>query len=479
MQINKIKEPAEDNNYLFICSGLVGYVLVYVMLGFCCQPSADDFDFAVKVINYGFVDSQYSWYSTWTGRYSSTAIISAFVLFFDILTQYWLVPSVLMLLTYASFYLFIYNVGVGIISKKQSAFLSLTLFALYLSGVPSPAQTFYWLSGAITYQLGNICLLVLLSILAKYLATQRFVTSYKIIAVCCTFVTVISGFNETIMLLQSFILAGISFLAFQVRHPKRFILLLILIISFIGFTIVVISPGNSLRSQYFPLAHNFSRSIYQALVFSIKDIVLWSKSFPLWAATIIVIPFASEKVIHSGLSQYFTKQSKFLIIPCIWFFMIYIVNFPAFWSMGQAPPTRTLSIAYIIFIFGWFPCLTALYLSFNKEPVRCSPALSKVLSILFLCSLFLVNNGAIAISDINTAIRYRGELKFRYKLIENVNFKNDQIINVPLLSEIPETIYFEDISGDKNDWKNISYAEYFGVKGIFKSYNSPIQMDSQ
>ncbi|HXE95466.1 MAG TPA: DUF6056 family protein [Dongiaceae bacterium] len=448
------------------------YISIYITLGFCAQPSADDFDFAYKVYHSGFLDSQYSWYNTWTGRYASTAAISAFVACFDFMKYYWLIPSFLIPATFASFYLFVYIAGMGLVTNKQAAFAGVILLSLYLSEVPTPAETFYWLAGGFTYQLGNILYLVSLAVLIR-IVTDPAKSKLPCIMLICLLVTGISGFNETIMLLQTFVLAGVTLLACKIKHPKWALSLFLFFLSLLGVAVVAAAPGNSLRSQYFPLAHHFGPSLIQSIKFGFTDIAHWAKSFPLWAASFILIPDVAERVTEYRLLHNQNNRPKLLIVPSIWLCLMIILYFPAFWSMGQAPPPRTLSIAYMIFILGWFPSLTALYVAMKMVPVRLSPAVFKATTLLFMISLFLVDNGSLAVYDLPKSFAYRDAIQSRYDLINSSKKRNDQITDVPFLPYIPETLYVSDISGDINNWINRSYAEFFNIKAIRKRYDLP------
>src|SRR5688572_30568492 len=69
-------------------------------LSLFAHPSADDFCIAVKERLLGFGDSQAWWYTQWTGRYTSSAAITAFVGAADLLTHYRFAAMAILSLTY-------------------------------------------------------------------------------------------------------------------------------------------------------------------------------------------------------------------------------------------------------------------------------------------------------------------------------------------------------------------------------------------
>jgi hypothetical protein len=57
--------------------GLAAILLsFYLYLSFFCVPAVDDYTFAFLVKDKGLLAAQEYWYTTWTGRYTSSFLIS-------------------------------------------------------------------------------------------------------------------------------------------------------------------------------------------------------------------------------------------------------------------------------------------------------------------------------------------------------------------------------------------------------------------
>lgn len=62
-----------------------------------------------------------------------------------------------------------------------------------------------------------------------------------------------------------------------------------------------------------------------------------------------------------------------------------------------------------------------------------------------------------------SAYNYNLELTNRYEAIRKN--KND-IMYVDKLKNLPTTLFFDDITNDPKDWRNVAYSSYFHKKSI-------------
>lgn len=448
---------------LAIVLSLSAYICLYLVLAFYAHPSADDYAFANKLINEGFLNSQVSWYLTWTGRYASTWLITAYLALFNIVASFWFLPLSLILATCASFVVLFLSLPKGLISPRQAVCSGLGLTALYLSGLPSTSEIIYWLAGAITYQIGNSLYLLLLAALVMLYRDDTYATGSPFWA-ASFLVLVNAGMNETVMFLQSLTLALTVLYAFGKNLRQRYLLLALLILSMAGAAVVIVAPGNAVRSTYFPLAHDFVFSIHNSVLTAARTFVRWSASGPLWLATLIWFPLASVAVRNFTAAK---PQLRAIAAAALaWLSLLTLMYFPAFWSMGSPPPVRTLSICYLLFVTGWFVTVSLLAARFRLRDGTFSVAYFRFVSMVFAGSLFATGNGAIAVTDLSIAPGYSAQLNERYELLTGGKTGPSSDILVPVLKEFPATIHFTDISSDREEWKNVAYAEFFHLRSI-------------
>ncbi len=462
----KDRVPALENGRIatwIILISTLAYICVYICLSFYAHPAADDFNFANKLIEEGFLKSQYSTYLTWSGRYTSTAIISGFIAAFDLLRGFWLLPLFMIVTTGASFVALAHSIW-----KESKPALSiwcygLALTALYLSGLPSTSETMYWLAGGISYQLGNSLYVLLLAALIKL---HRGEGTTRLVVATGFLVLVIAGLNETIMLLQSMTLAVMATYAFARKTPQRYRLLMLTLTSLVGAAIVAAAPGNAVRSSFYPAAHDIAFSIKESIRWSTIRFLSWGKLPIMWLATLLWVA-ATASHIPSAASRLSFKSSAFVAL--LWLSTLTALFFPAFWSMGYAPPNRTLSINYMLFLIGWFlmVSLGTSLLSIKKSMF--SRSFLRFIAVIFAVCLFTTGNGDRALKDLAVAPDYSKQLSERYKKIE-LHRGQAAELKVPVLSENPGTIFSADITTKKDDWKNVSYAQYFHLKAIATTY---------
>ena len=69
-----------------------------------------------------------------------------------------------------------------------------------------------------------------------------------------------------------------------------------------------------------------------------------------------------------------------------------------------------------------------------------------------------------------SSAQYHAEIQKRYELYENPEI---EVVVVEPLSVKPEVIFFDDITDDPENWKNISTAKYFDKKSVRLSTYDP------
>lgn len=448
---------------VIFCS-LSAFIAMYLLLGLFAHPAADDYWFANKVINQGFLQSQVSWYTEWTGRYSSTAFISSYLAVFGLIEYFWVVPVLLLLATLASFSALFLSLPASRVKPFEAVSAGLILAALYISGVPSTSETFYWLAGGITYQLGNSLYLLLLVALNKlYYGSAN--TRKRAFLLASPLVLVIAGMNETVMLLQSLTIMLALCLAFK-KPQQRHLFLSLLILSLLGAAVVITAPGNAIRSANFPLAGDLLFSVENSIIQAGTQVLSWSKAATLWLATLIWLPVASARMRASGAGSLGARRSVTAVF--IWLSLLAAMYFPAFWSMGAPPPTRTLSTTYTVFIVGWFMTLTLIAASIPSGAAAFPAGAIRFVALALGGMLFATGNGTVARSDFAVAPTYSKQLKERYLLFAASKGAARSDIKVPALEYHPETIAirFGDIGADREDWKNRNCADYFNLKSV-------------
>lgn len=84
---------------------LTALISPFIINCFFAYPQTDDFMYSHIARDMGFLKSQYHWYTTWTGRFMSTALLSVNPLVYNSLVGYKLAIALLIIAQLVSIYL--------------------------------------------------------------------------------------------------------------------------------------------------------------------------------------------------------------------------------------------------------------------------------------------------------------------------------------------------------------------------------------
>jgi len=443
---------------------LVISFLPFLLLYRYVHPSADDFNYTNIFLDKGLIGSQIFWYKAWSGRYIGNIILSLNPLIFHKIALYKITLFFIPFLLIYSMY-FIVNQVFTKLEFWKKLLISLWVISVYFSFMPKTSTALYWWAGTGTYQTGIIFFLFTIGNLIKYYNTK--ILKYLWISIFFLFLTI--GTNETVMFMMD-ILLGMGFVILFIYSKKQTFIknhkyYLILLFAALAFSLIVIlAPGNAIRSSYFPNKHKLN-SFYRSYMMFKENIEIWLPIVSIFG--LFFINFIVKK-------QYDIAIKIFSINPIFLFFTSIIITylgfFPGFWSMGAPPPDRTVNVVYFFFVFTWFIFILNLYFFFidknndNKIPDFINVTL---IIIIFVWLIKPTSNVSKAFLDIKSkkAYRYDRALNDRYRLIKQFD-KNKAVFNTPKLKVIPKTIFFRDVTPNPKDWRNNSYAKYWGLKSI-------------
>jgi len=455
-KLTKIAMLFKSDNFI-IAIGIIS-ILPLIIISFFNNPTADDFCYNCISRDLGFWNAQLSWYMDWTGRYTSSAILSIRPLVSDTFLFYKLMPIGLLISLFTSIY-FCSSLLFINLKKRDIFILTFFIMILYLIQMPSISQGFYWLAGSITYQLSNVLAILLCSILIKLIETNE--RKYLIISVFFAFLIV--GSNETAMLLITFLIGTIFIYRFIQLKKINYSLLILLIFVVIFSLIVIKSPGNAIRASYYPNKNQIFYAIY-------KSILAVKSYLGIWLPFIIVFTFI--------FFDYFSKNIKinaskiFNVNPIIVFLVVFSIPFIGFftgyWSVGRTPPFRTINVIYFYFLIGLIYLTFVLFFKLkqsNSNFITYSNWVKYSLFIIIFIQLGQENNIRAAYSDLlsGKAYNYDFELRNRYKNIQN---STNDILYVPKLNYEPVTIFCGDITSNSKDSSNQCYDAYYKPKSI-------------
>jgi len=452
-------------------------LLVFAMLAQYSHPSSDDFCMASGVNEHGLIPYLWQHYFEWSGRYTGNALYAIYPVMFGLFEGYKFIPVLVMLALLSATAFFLSTSFRVSIYARPVLLSSLCFVCVYLLGMMSPASGLYWMAGAFTYQTANILFLVILALMTGLIDRQKDSKNYcKLLAVLLLVMVLAIGTNETSML----VLNGLALLGLVVHLRTGWVILkpwlVILVIAMLCFSIVYLSPGNAIRAADFPLRHDLSRSINGSLTVGMKILWLWLSN-PVLMVTSMLAPLAIASLLQLSGRVFIVSRTMIVAMMLCTFVMPFLLQFPAWWSMGGWPPARTVDAIYFIFLVSWFLTIAAFTIRYRSkgkweflmQPYRPRTAVALLLlSGMFTVAVLESDAYQLARTDLfHLARPYHEYLNERYQQIEQAKAKGVRSLTVTNHQQAyPRSIFFNDIMRNPDHWRNVCYADYFGLEKI-------------
>jgi hypothetical protein len=284
------------------------------------------------------------------------------------------------------------------------------------------------------------------------------------------------GANETGMLA----LTAVAMLGFIVHIRSDWVILkpwlVILATALICFAVVYFSPGNAIRAADFPLRHDLARAIDGSLSTGLKILWIWLSS-PVLIVSSMLVPFAVIGLCRASRMSITVSSTTIVSLFLCALALPFLLQFPAWWAMGGWPPSRTLDAIYFLFLLSWLSTIGAITLRFSAK--RDADSAKQSLHVFHGFALMLLALGfTLAVlkspgmqrvkNDLFHAARpWHEYMNQRYLQINQAAAEGQHYLAVPDYSqEYPRSLYFNDIMHNPRHWRNVCYAEYFGLAKI-------------
>ena len=460
-------------SYLLLAAS-VAVLLVFVLLGQYAHPSSDDFCMAAGVNEYGLWVQLWQHYLEWSGRYSSNALYAIYPIAFGLFDGYKFIPAITIAALILATAFFLSSLFATRLFARAVLLASTVFVSVYLLGMMSPASGLFWMAGASTYQTANVLFLVALGLLIRLADRQeRSENPFPVLVIALAVMVIAVGANETSMLALSAVAAIGVILQLRKGWVRLWPWLTLLLVSLICFAIVYLSPGNEIRAADFPLRHDFARSIKGSLSVGFKVLWIWISN-PVFILATLLTPVAVSRLLQAS-KRSFRVSAGFIVAMGLCTLVLPIaLQFPAWWGMGGWPPARTVDAIYFLFLVCWFGTVAALGIRYlradaSKSAQKPYPApVLLVLSVLFAIAVVQHSAFRQAKADwLQHARPYHDYLNARYQIIEQAVAEGQGYLIVPDYElQPPRTLYFNDIMKNPEHWRNVCYADYFGLQTI-------------
>ncbi len=447
-------------------------ILLFLLLGQYAYPSADDFCMAAGVQREGLWPHLWQHYQGWSGRYTGNALYAIFPLVFGMYAGYFWLPVILIAGLFSAPAFLLSRLFRLSVFSWPVLLVSLCFVAVFLLGMKHTASSLYWLAGALTYQSGNILLLLALGLMIEIRDRQlehrpSFLPSLLLIIV----IVLAVGSNEIAMIVLTGLLLFVAAMQAKSSTKSRWVWMLFLLVAAIGFAIVYFAPGNAVREATFPLRHQWQRSIDGSLEMGWWILQSWLFN-PLMIVMLLLTPVAASLLAQRSPRKFHIADSVLWLLGGITLAVPFVLQFPAWWAMGGWPPPRTVDAIYFVFLLSLLAFITALTLRFAPQQFSKLPRwLLLVGALLFGTAILIHPQMQRAWQDLTArAGPYRDYMQDRLQRIEQARERGTYFLKLPGFSgEYPRSIYFNDIVPNARDWRNVCYAQYHGLQWLARA----------
>jgi len=463
--------PAEKILVRALAVAVIAVLTIFIALAFFDYPAADDFCYAAKAKQLGFMRVQAFWYEHWSGRYTLNMAWTALMMSGDISQIYRYPPMILLVSTWLGFCFLTARITQRHLSIPFILLLGGIETLLFISGVPDPAQTFYWIGGSFTYQMANIFLIFLLGLLLWRETTAKnqplrilifFLSSLLVVATI--------GVNEISLLLTVTILCGGTFYAVRMRRDSLAFWVALLVIASGATLVSVLAPGNYQRYaviEHYPMLRPTPwLAVFLYLPWVALRLLYWLSNLGLWSSAFILL-VTTFPIVRARLYIEGRFARSFLILPALWISMIFILNAVGFLISRYPLPERAESAVYLLFLLGWYPSFIILVHFLGGDKIHISDRrLVAPAAALLLISLLGAPNVFEAYKDAYRGYRYAQEMSERFTAIQAAKQRGETEIAVGSISKPPRTLFATELATDPGNFRNKCMSEYYGLDSI-------------
>lgn len=483
-----MKKKININYYHILLITSIISLIPVVILCFYDRQSADDYSYAILthesvVKNLGLINllkSSLNYaiteYKRWVGCFICTMIGSLHPGIFGG-KYYMFAPMIILLWMYICIRYLIGSINKIYIRKGKiiSITLSLWIMSFFLMWIPSITESIYWFCAASVYSVSFFAILMDIGLLLRINNEANKRHRFLLIFASC----LLSFLAADGHIMVSFVSVVFIFIitALYAFH-KKFYNLIPFSVCFIRFLFNYFSPGIAARSEIIassPL--NFVDTIKQSIIYS-KNFLFSNTTFILIIFLFSLTPFIIS-IINNNKVEKVSTTKLFLLILGSYLLLTAISCVPVCTSIF---PYRAINIIWmsfvIIMIIDYYFLIEYLYINHILNLSRIKNNSLTILMVVFcIVVIFGTNtskyrNRSLFVRAKNeivseTAKAYANELDEREQLL--LKSKGEDIRVNPLYT-ISDILYFDDITNDRNDWRNLDVATYFELKSIYAEY---------
>jgi hypothetical protein len=442
----------------------------YVWLAAYMHPYADDLTYAYTAYQQPLAERLVNEYHHWNGRLASNILVLRGPLVWgqaQAFALYRCVPVILILGMVGAWLVLLRTAELTFLPRDLTFTAALLLTTLWLHTLPDLTEGLYWYTGALTYTLPHLLLLLLI---AAALRLQHAATAVSRVGwyVCIALLGIwVIWSNEVHLVLL--VLAAPLLLKVARRTTDHRITgaVLVLLIMFGAAVCSVLAPGNAARAGLFEgggqLLHTAGWTVLQTGRF----VVTWSLSPGLLLATVLgVVWLRGQKPEHIPL------------VPFRWYFVaaamlgvvVVCVALP-YWATGMLGQHRTVNVAWSLYLPLWCIFIVALeqqVLQPQGVVVPYSGPVRRWLTVALVLALVAGGNDGRVAHDLLTGAAAQNDRAWneRYTTIRSAAKAGMSELQLSPLSQRTAALHIMELNTDPEHWTNKALVHYLGAHPV-------------
>ena len=366
---------------------------------------ADDYAALRPVTTHGFVGAQINWYQAWTGRFSFTFLYSLLALLGPATPRF--IPALLLTLWFAAAVSTTYQIHS---LSGENSFARVVIFAGFiifatLETAPNVTQSLYWQTAALTHVAPFIPLSAYVGLVSRGVGKTHKHSLHKFnVAFAGTLMFLAGGLGDAYVVFQScgliFSLLAIEiFAGADLKSRIRGFLIVGLVGSLLALTIVVGSPGNTVRQAFFPKQFSCWEVLGVTVLYSVGFVAKLVLTHPIIFSISMVLPvlMVLRDSCHHDEPPWDRRLCirLLLITPIAAFLLIMCCTGASVYAISVMLPERARILLSLTFVCGtvvWGRAageyLAGRLLAISGKSKRnISHAATMALALLIVCSL--------------------------------------------------------------------------------------------
>ena len=489
-----LKKPKvkEKSIFIVLLVGMVAVLIPMLAIARYNVPCADDYSYGIFTRSAWMQSHSLSdvlnksartvkrYYFGWQGTYSAIVVFSLHPAIFG--EKWYPLTTYIMLISLCGGIAYLFDVVLRRILNAawyQTGIVIIVVSAVCTQLLPSPVDAFYWYNGSAYYTFFFGISLVLYAKILTYIRSSDTALSptkriLRLLSLSILSV-IISGANYVTALTTAILYMCVLVLILVRKKYSCLSLAFPLCIFIAGFLVSILAPGNSVRQATFQDRPSALASIFLSFEAAIKYARHWL-TLPLLFLVIFLVPLLYKITARTSYSY----SRPLLVLPGS--FCLFASMFcPSIYAMGDTGSERLLNIIYFAFvillifdlsyILGW--CRRAaekrgICTKAERQEEKGDRPVYPAAFLLAVLVLFLAScksAGSHYTSSSALWELHHGEASAYYDTaMERLTLLNDasqRDVVLPRYSVKPWILYFDDITTDPANWRNIAASMYY------------------